>query len=48
MADHGKGEKKSAVKDSGISAMLKKLLPGGLSKAVLSDTNKKLKKAAKK
>jgi hypothetical protein len=41
-------KKKSAVKDSSISAMLKKLLPGGLSKAILSDTNKKLKKAAKK
>jgi hypothetical protein len=41
-------KKKSAVKDSSISAMLKKLLPGGLSKALLSDANVKLKKAAKK
>ena len=48
MAKHGKDESKSAVKDSSISAMLKKLLPGGLSKALLTDTNAKLKKAAKK
>ena len=48
MAKHGKEKTKSAVKDSSISAMLKKLLPGGLSKALLRDTNAKLKKAAKK
>jgi hypothetical protein len=41
-------KKKSAVKDSSISAMLKKLLPGGLSKALLSDANPELKKVTKK
>ena len=39
---------KPAVKDSSISAMLKKLLPGGLSKAILGDVDAKIKKATKK
>ena len=41
-------KKKSAVKDSSIAAMLKKLLPGGLSKALLGDVNTKIKKSIKK
>lgn len=43
-----KKKAKSAVKDDSIGAMLKKLLPGGLSKAILGDTNAKIKKALKK
>jgi hypothetical protein len=41
-------KKKSTTSDSSISAMLKKLLPGGLSKAILGDVNTKIKKAIKK
>ena len=57
MPSHTKAErkknkqKKSEAGSSGLSAvggMLKKLLPGGLSKALLGDVNKKIKKATKK
>ena len=49
MPDHTKAEKKkSEARDSNIGGLLKKLLPGGLAKSLLSDTNKKLKKATGK
>lgn len=49
MPSHTKAEKKkSETGDSGIGGLLRKLLPGGLAKALLSDTNKKLKKATSK
>ena len=50
MPDHTKAEqeKKSKTRDSSVGGLLKKLLPGGLSKAILGDVNKKLKKATGK
>ncbi|KKL85284.1 hypothetical protein LCGC14_1956280 [marine sediment metagenome] len=57
MPSHTKAEqkknkqKKSGAGDSSLSAvggLLKKLLPGGFSKALLGDVNKKIKKATKK
>jgi len=49
MPSHTKAEKKkSETRDSSIGGLLKKLLPGGFSKALLGDVNKKIKKATKK
>ena len=54
MPSHTKAEqkknkqKKSGAGDSAIGSMFKKLLPGGFSKALLGDVNKKIKKATKK
>ncbi len=51
MPDHTPEEKaknKKSKKKGGIGSMLRKLLPGQLSKSILDKTNKKLKDATKK
>ncbi len=49
MPSHTKAEKKkSETRDSSIGGLLKKLLPGGFSKSLLDNANKKIKKATGK